>query len=89
MESFEQVVLALEVAAWGVSGTEQEYPLPKAKVIHVECGHQMDGWPLCARLSTLLEISLESNSVQTPSDGTKPRPPPPSHMHAKNIKYAC
>ena len=43
MESFEQVVLALEVAAWRVSGAEQEYSLPKAKVIHIECGHQMDG----------------------------------------------
>ena len=65
MESFEQVVLALEVAAWRVSGAEQEYSLSKARVIHVECGHQMNGWPLCARLCTLLEISSESNSVQT------------------------
>ena len=49
MESFELVVLALEVAAWRVSGAEQEYSLSKAIVIHVECGHQMNGWPLCAR----------------------------------------
>ena len=30
-----------------------------------ECGHQMDGWPLHARLCTHPEISLESNFVQT------------------------
>ena len=31
----------------------------------IKHGHQMDGWPLCARLCRHPEISLESNSVQT------------------------
>ena len=48
-----------------VGGAEQEDSLSKARVKHGERGHQMNGWPLRARLCASPEISPESKSVQT------------------------
>ena len=48
-----------------VSGTEEEYHSQKPKLNTIKPDHQMDGWPLCARLRSCPEISQESNSVQT------------------------
>ena len=66
----------------------------KPKLSTTERGHQMDGWPLRARLCGRPEISLESNCVQTltksPSDETINRGPrvythaKRSHTHVKD-----
>ena len=46
--------------------SQWERSLPKAHFKHDWVCHQMNGWPLRARLCSCPEISLESNSVQAP-----------------------
>ena len=48
-----------------VAQSSPEYSLWKAKLRTIEHGYQIHRWPLCTRLCTSPEISLESNSVQT------------------------
>ena len=64
----------------------------KPKLSMIECGHQMDGWPLCARLSAHPEISPESNAAQILQklfgQDYEPRfplpPPPPPCMQKRS-----
>ena len=50
----------------------------------IEHGHQMDGWPLHTRTCTHLEISPETNSVQTLQKSFYKVPR--VYMHAKNSR---
>ena len=70
----------------------------KPKLSTIECGHQMDGWLLCAQLCAWPEIPLESNSMQSLQKSfgwgyklSPPPPPPPPHMcihmHKNHIRW--
>ena len=65
IETHVNIRLKYGVEGRRVNGTEQEHSLSKAKSVTIQRGHNMDGWPLCARLCAHPKNSPEGNSVQT------------------------
>ena len=70
-----------ESVAWSKSTHSQ-----KPELSTIKCGHQMDGWPLCARLCACPEICLES-TVQPLQRSFRWDQGPPCEYACKNIIY--
>ena len=71
--------------SWGESVAQSKSThSQKAKLSTIVRGHQMDGWPLLDRLCAHPEISLESNSVQTPQNSFRWDYKPRSHTYVKD-----